>query len=46
MKSIDKSLEEGENVILDVSNMSKENKTGLLQEISNRGLKGKVVVWP
>ena len=46
MKSIDKSLEEGENVILDVSNMSKENKTELLQEISNRDLKGKVVVWP
>ncbi|WP_413366221.1 hypothetical protein [Lysinibacillus sp. 3P01SB] len=46
MKSIDKSLEEGENVILDVSNMSKDNKTGLLQEISNRGLKDKVVVWP
>ncbi|MFI8709567.1 hypothetical protein ACIGHG_21480 [Bacillus sp. NPDC077411] len=46
MRSINKSLSEGENVMLDVSNLSEVNKAELLQEITNQGLTDKIVVWP
>ncbi|OME24219.1 hypothetical protein BSK47_03175, partial [Paenibacillus odorifer] len=46
MRSINKSLSEGENVILDVTNLSIENKAELLHEISIQGFIDKVVTWP
>lgn len=46
MRSINKSLSEDENVILDVSNLSIENKAELLHELSIQGLIDKVVTWP
>ena len=46
MRSINKSLSNGENVMLDVTNLNPEHKTELLNEIQNQGLEDYVIVWP
>lgn len=46
IKSILKSLSENENVMLDVTNLSTQHKTELLNKLSELGLMDKVIVWP
>ena len=46
MSIIKKSLFEGENVIVDTSNMSTEHISELMNEIKNQGLDDRILFWP
>ena len=46
MHTINKSLSENENVIIDTSNMSPEHIIELTTEIKNQGLENNILFWP
>lgn len=46
MNTINKSLEEGENVIIDTINMTPEHISELIEEIQRQGLENNILFWP
>ena len=46
MDTIQASLEEGEYVIVDTSNMSQEHIAVLIDELEKQGLMDKIIIWP
>lgn len=46
MNTINKSLEEGENVIIDTTNMTSEHVSELIEEIQKQGLENNILFWP
>lgn len=46
MNTINKSLEEGENVIIDTTNMTSEYVSELIKEIQKQGLENNILFWP
>ena len=46
MNTIIKSLEEGENVIIDTTNMTSEHVSELIEEIQKQGLENNILFWP
>lgn len=46
MRSINKSLSEGEHVILDTTNLSSQHLSELLVELEKQNLMDKIILWP
>ena len=46
MRSINKSLSEGEYVIIDTTNLNAQHLSELLAELERQNLTDKIILWP